>query len=264
VLPGKEVTGESRKKGFASQERSKANLFPMPSPSTEVPDSAQAGDAKGLSREQDRLVVEIVERDRLRLAAALHNSACQSLSGLQLLVATLFKRLPEKSGILGENMEELATLLRQVSGELRGIVQWLRPPPMREEGLIVSLLELAAEISRAIPCEFHCDDRRIEVDPYAAEQLYQIAHALVLTVVQRGLATSIEISLAVDRQRDLRLSVRDNAVFSDRSGPGHEPDLCNWELLRLRARTIGGKLNVYPTEACGTGVTCHVDANAAI
>jgi signal transduction histidine kinase len=236
----------------------------MPPPSTEFTDIAQAGDTEGLIRERDRLAVEIVERDRLRLAGALHNSACQSLGGLQLLAATLLKRLPEGSGVVGENIGELAALLGQVSAELRGIVQWLRPPPMREAGLIVSLLELASEISRVIPCEFHCEDRRMEVDPYVAEQLYQIAHAVVLTVVQRGGATRIEISLVAERHNGVRLSVRDDANFSDRSGPGHEPDLCNWELLQLRSRAIGGKLTIYSPEAGGTEVTCQVETNAVL
>src|SRR5580692_9735241 len=123
----------------------------MPPPSTEFPESAQAGEEEP-GRERDRWVVEMVERDRLRLAGALHNSVCQNLSGLQLLAATLLKKLPPGSEDLRENIGELAGLLREVSTELRGVVEWLRPPPLRAEGLIVSLLELAAEISRAIPC----------------------------------------------------------------------------------------------------------------
>jgi signal transduction histidine kinase len=236
----------------------------MPPPSTEIPDYAQAWDGEGPSRELDRLVVEMVERDRLRLAGVLHNSACQSLSGLQLLAATLLRKLPAESGGLGEGMDELAGLLRQVSTELRGIIRWLRPPPMREEGLMVSLLEFTAEISRAIPCEFCCDDRRLEVAPYVAEQLYQIAHAAALAVVQRGMATRIEISLSADHQKSLILSVLDDENFLHRSGPGCEPDLCNWELLRLRARAVGGKLTVHSPESGGTCVTCRVETSAVV
>jgi signal transduction histidine kinase len=234
----------------------------MPPPSSEIPDHARAGDGEGLSRECDRWVLEMVERDRLRLAGALHNSVCQSLSGLQLLTATCLKRLPEKSGALAEEVGELARLLRQVSTELREVVQWLRSAPMREEGLIVSLLEFAAEISRAIPCEFRCDDRRIEVDPWVAAQLYQIAHAAVLSVAQRRVATRIEIELAAQPQNGLVLSVWDDANPSQTAGPASEPDLCNWELLHVRARAIGGKLSFDSPESGGTTVTCHVAINA--
>ena len=208
------------------------------------------------------MAVQMVERDRLRLAGALHNSACQSLSGLQLLAATLLKRLPEASGALGESIDELATLLREVSAELRGVVQWLRPPPMREDGLIVSLIELAAEISRAVPCEFRCEDRRMEVDPYVAEQLYQIAHASVMAVVQRRKATRIEIELAAGLQNGLSLSVRDDADGSDGPGLGDESGPCNWDLLRVRARAIGGTLTVDALESGGTDVICHVKKQA--
>jgi two-component system NarL family sensor kinase len=230
----------------------------MPSSSSEISDHAEACDAKGPGRGRDRLVVEMVERDRLRFAGALHNSACQSVSGLQLFAATLSKRLADEPRALGEAIDELTTLLRQVSTELRGVVQWLRPPPMREGGLMVSLLELAAEISRSIPCEFHCDDRRMQVDSEVAKQFYHVSHAVALALVQRGTATRIEIELAADGQHGLRLSVWDDSNSSDRSAKGRELDLCNWELLELRSRAIGGTLTVDSPRSGGTCVTCHV------
>jgi two-component system sensor kinase FixL len=226
----------------------------MMPPPTEIPEITRSCDAEEMGREWERLAVEIVERDRQRFAGALHNSACQSLSGLQLLSATLLRKLPAESGELREDIGELSRLLRQVSTELRGVVQWLRPPPVREEGLIVSLLELAAEVSPVIPCEFRCEDRRIEVAPYVAEQLYQIAHATVLAAAQRRMATRIEIGLAAG-QNGVRLS-----VWADRDGPACEADLCNWELLHLRSRAIGGKLTIHSPDSGGTGVTCHVES----
>jgi signal transduction histidine kinase len=232
----------------------------MPPPFTETPDDTQASGVEGIGREWDRLVVETVERDRLRIAAALHNSACQSLSGLQLLAATLLKKKAAGPESSGESIDEFAGVLRQVSRELREVIQWLRPPSMREQGLIVSLLELGEEISRAIPCEFRCDDRRMELDPYVAGQLFQIAHAVALAVVRRGAATRIEIALAADRQNGLTLSVWDDENFPERSGPACEPDLCDWELLRLRARAIGGKLTVRSPESGGTRVTCDLES----
>ena len=237
-------------------------IHPMPLSSTELPDLAQAGDEQRSRREQDRWTLEVMERDRLSLAGALHNSACQSLSGLQLFAATLHKRLPESPQAVSENIEELSRLLRQVSTELRAVVQCLRPPPMREEGLIVSLLELAADSSREISCEFHCADRRREVDPYAAGQLYQIAHAAVLAALQRRVATRIEIELAADRQGGLCLSIWDNATWAQKSEPGCESGLCNWELLHLRSRAIGGELSVHSPASGGTRVTCRLAMHA--
>ena len=235
----------------------------MPPPSTDTPDDTRARGAEGVSRDSDRQTVEMVERDRLRLAGALHNSTCQTLSGLQLLAATLLKKVPAGSGALAESIDVLAGLLGQVSTELRGIVQWLRPPPMREQGLVVTLIEFAAEVSHAIPCEFQCDDRRMELDPYVAAQLYQIAHAAALAAVQRRAATRIVISLAADHQHGVRLSVWCDANFSGRSGPEFEPELCNWELLRLRARAVGGTLAVDSPESGGTTVVCRVETAGA-
>ena len=230
----------------------------MPSSTPEISGRAEPFEGKGPGRERDRLAVEIVERDRLRVAGALHNTACQSVSGLQLFAATLPRRLADGPRGLREAIDELTTLLRQVSTELRGVVQWLRPPPMREEGLMVSLLELAAEISRAVPCEFRCDDRRMQVDPDVAKQLYEISHAAALALVQRGTATRIEIELAADRQNGLSLSIWDDSNSSDRSATGRDLDLCNWELLELRSRAIGGTLTVHSPKSGGTRVTCDV------
>jgi signal transduction histidine kinase len=232
----------------------------MPTPLKEAPDPAQAVDTEGLGRERDGATVEIVERDRLMIAGALHNTACQSISGLQLLVATLLKRLPDSPQDLREAIGEMGALLRQVSSELRGVVQWLRPAPMREEGLIVSLIELAEEISRAVPCEFRCEDRRMQVDPDIAAHLYQIAYAAALAAAQSRAASCIEISLEADRENGLILSISDDAIPAPEIRPGYESGLCNWELLHLRSRAIGGKLTIHSPKTGGTRVTCHVES----
>ena len=64
-----------------------------------------------------------VERDRLLTAGALHNSACQSLSGLQLFAATLARRLPGEPTDLSEDVGELAKLLGDLLEALGGETQ---------------------------------------------------------------------------------------------------------------------------------------------
>jgi NarL family two-component system sensor histidine kinase LiaS len=232
----------------------------MPSPFSEVPVEAQES-AENVSNDgQGRMIIEIVERDRLQIAGALHNSACQTLSGLQLFAATLLKRLPGESADLSENVHELEKLLWQASTELRAVLHWLRPPPLREEGLIVSLVELAADISSAVPCEFHCEDRRMEMEPDVARQLYQIAYASAGALAQRRAASRIDILLKGDPENGVILSIFNEDHPASTEASDGAPELCNWELLRLRARAIGGTLTVDSSESGGLRVTCMVKA----
>ena len=90
-----------------------------------------------------------------------------------------------------------------------------------------------------------------------------IGLATALAAVQRRAATRIVISLAADHQHGVRLSVWCDANFSGRSGPEFEPELCNWELLRLRARAVGGTLAVDSPESGGTTVVCRVETAGA-
>jgi signal transduction histidine kinase len=76
-------------------------------------------------------VREAVEQERLALAQTLHDTLCQSLSGIR-LIATLAERKaaqrhPELAGDLGE----LRGMLGTVCDDLHKLVEELRAPPPR-------------------------------------------------------------------------------------------------------------------------------------
>ena len=229
----------------------------MPPGATPPADHLQTRGPENPAREESRRTLGAIERDRSTVAKLLHDTACQSLSGLQLLGSTL---LLSKNGVsedAGASLKDLVMLLRQASAELRTVVEWLHPPVLRKEGLIVSLVDLCTKTSESIPCEFHCDNRRAELDLCIAEQFYQIAQAAVMEVMQRGEATRLEIALEIQSPEAATLSVWNDATPS---GGGSESERVpfNEGLPGLRARAIGGRLTVAATSSGGTCVTCSV------
>jgi len=207
--------------------------------------------------DQIKRFVAVLGSDRERLARALHDSTCQSLSGLQMLAGTIQRALL-KEGIQKENLDELLALIGKVSDEFRSAVRWLKTPAMNPQGLIVSLLELEAEIGRSVPCEFECEDRKLSIPPYVGQQLYHIAHRVLQRAVERR-AQRIAMALSGTPQGGLRLAITADALEVDNLDGTEEPGLWNWDLLALRAEAIGGALTRTSIPNGGSRVECSVE-----
>ena len=231
----------------------------MPSGATPPADHLYDRALENSSLEESRRMLAAIERDRSAVAKLLHDTVCQSLSGLQLLGSTLLLSNSNENGAskdAGAGLNDLVILLRQASAELRTVIDLLLPPPMRAAGLIVSLVGLCAETSERVPCEFHCADRRAKIDPAIAEQFSKIARTVVMAIAQRGAATRIEVSLEIHSSEAAIISIwNDAAPVAEASRNEHLP--FNVGLLELRARAIGGSLTALP-DAGGTRVTCRV------
>lgn len=84
---------------------------------------------KALAKAEAALAKERVEatnREQARLAQALHDSVCQSLSGVYLLARVIARKI-ETPPQAAEEMKELCEMLNRASKELNDLVRWLRP-----------------------------------------------------------------------------------------------------------------------------------------
>lgn len=73
-----------------------------------------------------------VERERLALAQTLHDSLCQSLSGLALVVALAERKAKQRDPELAGDLTELHGMVRTVCNDVHQLVEQLRtptPPP---------------------------------------------------------------------------------------------------------------------------------------
>ena len=81
---------------------------------------------------------QAVDQERRRIARRLHDTSCQTLTGIRLMAELLARRLPEGSAMAGD-LAELVTLICRAVDELQSLARELSPDeeahPARPSGL---------------------------------------------------------------------------------------------------------------------------------
>jgi signal transduction histidine kinase len=201
-----------------------------------------------------RLVVAARDGERRRLRRDLHD-------GLGPTLASVVQRVDAAargSGVAPATarlLDDANAGLREALGEMRRIVNALRPPLLDQHGLVGALrrsVDRHDEIGVRPEVVFTS-----EPIPFLADStelaLFRIAEEAVLNARRHADAGRVEVSLrGIDG--DLVLEIRDDGVgfpSSDRQGVGIAA-------MRERAAEVGGRLEITSREGGGTVVTARM------
>jgi two-component system, NarL family, sensor kinase len=208
-------------------------------------------------REEERegLLVRLVEssdRERRRLAQALHEGPVQAVAGLawRLGAAARGAESPLKA-----ELEEDAAEARGAVREMRALLVTLHPPNLARVGLEAALGDITAPLQ--------ADGVEVDVDVKAAAELTPDAQALVYRVAEESLrnvhqharARRVGVRLTQD-DGHARLTIRDDgdgfapADLAGRRVDGHR----GLALLEDLAADAGGRLTVESARGRGTRV----------
>jgi signal transduction histidine kinase len=204
---------------------------------------------------QERAVLRAIENEQQLLAQALHDTVCQSLSGMTILASIIAKKLQATAPEAAAEVTQLGKLIFEAGEEMQGLVRWLRPPVVGSAGLTFALTELARETSKRVRCQFKPPPGVLLLDPYAAAQLYSIAHGAVHRALERTGVSRIAIGLKVAR-RLVTLTIQDNARATETAETASSEGRFGWEVLQRRGRVIGATLTSEAVGAKGTRITC--------
>ena len=214
-------------------------------------------------REQEReaLLVRLVEssdRERRRLAQALHEGPVQALAGLTWRLSAAARRAGPP---LAAELEAGAAAARETQRDLRALLVTLHPPNLRRVGLEAALADTAAPL--------RAEGVQVELDLAADAELGPEAEALVYRVADEGLrnahqharAKRVDVSL---RRQDGRvhLRVHDDGrgippeELAGRHAGGHR----GLALLHDLAADAGGNLTVESGPSRGTTLELETPA----
>jgi signal transduction histidine kinase len=199
--------------------------------------------AGSLERERNRVLTAThAERDRIR--RDLHDGLGPSLAGIGLAVQAVQAQLGERAdsvttGLLARLKDEVGAAV----GEIRRILDGLRPAPLDDVGFVAAVRRHADALAVSVPVRVTAE----ELPPLAPDveaAAYRIAQEALTNVARHSGARSAEVDL---RAREGRLEV---AVVDDGAGfdPGVDgdlrPDRVGLDSMRTRAQAVGGELTV--------------------
>ncbi len=211
------------------------------------------------ARKLEQEIINISERERRRIGRDLHDGLGQQLVAIGFAAESLKEAVESESPTAAKAAGQFAELLRDAVAQVRGLARGLSPVDHDVGGLECSLEELVASVTRfsGIPCAFRAEGAA-KVGSEVAAHLFRIAQEALNNAVKHSKATELEVELKA-RRGGLVLSVRDNgsgfpAVDAPERGMG-------LNIMRYRARILGGELAIEHLGGRGTRVVCKLDSD---
>jgi signal transduction histidine kinase len=207
-------------------------------------------------REREALLqraIEAQDRERRRIAGALHDDVVQDLAGLGFSLSAAASS--DNSPIL----QEAADQTRQTMRKLRSVLVDIYPPSLRRAGLQAAIDDLTAPLVAS--------GAHVEVDVPAAPGLSEQTEALIFRAVQEGLrnaakhaeATNVEVHVAVGRERATATVSDDGRGFdATRAMNGGSDAHMGLTFLSDLARDAGGEVHLRSAPGEGTTLVLEV------
>ena len=209
------------------------------------------------SEQLEKEIIEISEREQERIGRDLHDGVCQYLAAIGITASMLKHDVEKTSGSLAAKVEELANHVRDAAARVRQLARGLSPVDRDEGGLESALEELASSTAKltGISCSFVCPCPAPNLENTPAIHLFRIAQEAISNALKHGHANTVVIALDTgDGACSLRVS-DDGFGFiptiTERKGMG-------LSIMRYRARTIGGTLEIHPNSPTGTVIACTI------
>ena len=209
-----------------------------------------------LRRYLEEQILDISERERIRVGRDLHDGIGQELTAISYLLGVLARKI--RSGELpGEGeIEPVMNQLDQAKNHVRLLSKGLSPVNLEGNGIGIAVHELCRSAERifGIHCEVDSDDITIR-DNSKATHIYYIIQESLNNAVKHGKSSNIKIMLK-RRGQGLFLSVVDDGVGLPEDDANREG--LGMMFMKYRADIIGGVLNVNRRKPTGTIITCLV------
>ena len=206
------------------------------------------------SQRLEHEIIGISESERERIGRDLHDGVCQYIAAIGLTADLLRQNLALEGHPRTEAAGEIASLLQDAVDRAREVARGLSPVDRAEGGLESALEELANSTTRltGVTCDFLCPAPLTVADNIHAIHLFRIAQEAVGNATRHGRARNIIIALEAS-DGDLSLRVSDDGTGFERGAVTGGMGL---NIMRYRARTLGGTLEIYPNSPTGTVVSC--------
>lgn len=207
-------------------------------------------------KRMEREILEVVEREHIRIGQDLHDGLGQQLTAIEFLCESLKIDIRKNKPDLAPRVEQIGQYLREAITETRLISHGLAPVRITADGLMDSLRQLTALVSKTghLKCALECPAPVLIEDSVIASHLFRIAQEATNNAIKHAQAKSITIQLT-EGADSIRLAVSDdgigfNVLKNGRKGIG-------LEVMRHRASVIGAKLDVHSTPD-GTRISCEL------
>lgn len=202
-------------------------------------------------------ILQIGERQQMRIGQDLHDDLGQQLVGIAILAGILSRELEAEANPKAHEAEQLSAYITAAISATRNLAKSFYPVELERAGLLPALHDLAqrTELLSTASCTLSGDDD-FAVEKAAEIHLYRIVQESISNAIRHGHASRIEIQC---RKRDDRqtLTITDNGSGFTPPKAGQQSGM-GLHLFHYRARLIGASIDVRRMDPGGCQVTCSL------
>ena len=201
------------------------------------------------------------ERERRRIAAALHDRMGQALALTQIKLCSVRDEL---EGDARTAVDGAVELVAQASVDARTLIFDLSPPILYDLGLEAALGWLAEDLQKrhGIKIEVHDDGATKPLDDDAKGIVFRTVRELLMNVLKHAKTPAATVSVTRS-DGDCRIEVEDRGAGFDPDGPP-QPASGGFGLVTARAQIarLGGRLEIQSAPGRGTMASVRVPLQA--
>jgi signal transduction histidine kinase len=200
---------------------------------------------------------DVTLRERSRLAADLHDSLEQSLTGLalQLEAVALYRESAPERG--SHHLQLARKFLDRSRSEVRSTIWDLRTQGLSGTDLASVIRESAADLAADLPLEIAIDSDASHqpLPAVIASNLVLASQEAITNALKHSGASRIDVTIRY-QSAVLTLTVRDNGTgFNPKSAPGQADGHFGLQGIHERIKRLGGTFTLESTPGHGTTLT---------
>lgn len=197
-------------------------------------------------------IVAAREEERRRLRHDLHDGVGPRLAAMALQLDALGSRL-EAAPELRDRVDRLRSAMRDTVGEVRRVVDDLRPPALDEIGLVAAIREHVAGLDAVVDVDVHAPPALPPLGAAVEVAIYRIVTEAVTNAVRHAAAARLDVRIDVDGSAVTIEVADDGCGIAGPLAPG-----LGIASMTERSVELGGSLEVLAPPTGGTTVRARV------
>lgn len=212
---------------------------------------------KDITDHLEKELLEVSSREQHRIGQEIHDSLCQTLTGLHYMcesVITEKERLSERKSSL---LEKMHIHLKKVTDQSRSIARSLYLVEKESKQLDKALLALVDNIENlfGVNITVHCSDAINCENSTESIHIYRIVQEALSNAVKYSQSHTIELTLQ-KRDHHLDITIKDHGTGFDLKANNQKG--MGIGLMHSRAKIVGADLRIHTSQSNGTTVLLSV------
>jgi len=200
-------------------------------------------------------ILEVIHTERKKIGITLHDDLGHDLLAVAIKSRLIYDKLKLISPELSEGIHEIERAIKSAIEEVRRLSRGLIP--YKNSGLdfreMIDAIGLTIEKDYRLKCDFLIDKKIMIEDESIIKEIFYIIDEAVLNSIKHSQCSRISIAMYPENNMII-LEITDNGK-GVAGKTGKEPGV-GLEIMKYRARALGGGLEIINEPGSGTRVKC--------